>query len=173
MENEVKHAIGMGIQLTLSASVIAIIIIILYIGRALMAVRANEDFSGNLIEQQSQFHNYMNKQGEIVGSDVVDIILTYSKIYNFAVVDKSTGKADVVMYRLTGDDIEKFRTEKVTQDMTGRLFDKFKLQQILTSDGYAIQGLVFTTGGSAACTPAELENIKANTFKINSEFSHK
>ena len=173
MEQEIKQAISMGVQLVISATVIATIASALYIGKALMKVRANEEFSGNLIATQSMFSNYMNKQGEIVGSDVVDIMLTYSKIYNFAVVDKSSGSATLVMYRLTGDDIETFRTEDLVGDMQGKLFDKFKMQQILTSDGNAVVGIVFTSGGTSACTPAELEKIKTQTFNITSDFSHR
>ena len=173
MENEVKQAIYIGIQLMLTATVIGIIATTLYFGKALVTVREREKFSGNLIAQQNQFNNYMNKQGEIVGSDVVDIMLTYSRVYNFAVVDRSSGSVRTVMYRLTGDDLDSFRTEKLTTELRDKLFDKFKMQQILTSDGHAILGLVFTTGGTAACTPQELEQIKRDVFKLNSNISYK
>ena len=150
MEREVKSAVYMGIELTISALIIAIISMSVYIGKALIEVRNQEQYSGNLLAQQSLFNEYMNEQGNIAGSDVVDIIITY---------------------RLSNDDINKFRVDSVTEDMRNQLFSKFKMQQILTSDGYAIQGIVFTTGGTSACSHDELKKIKEDVFNIESEFS--
>lgn len=173
MEREVKSAVYMGIELTISALIIAIISMSVYIGKALIEVRNQEQYSGNLLAQQSLFNEYMNEQGNIAGSDVVDIIITYAKIYDFAVVDKTSGSANVITYRLSNDDINKFRVDSVTEDMRNQLFSKFKMQQILTSDGYAIQGIVFTTGGTSACSHDELKKIKEDVFNIESEFSSK
>ena len=167
MEQEVKQAVYMGVQLTISALVIATIAIAIYFGRALMHARDQEIYAGNLIREQALFNEYMQEQGNIAGSDVVDIIITYAKIYDFVVVDRSTGSPNIVYIWKSSDSIDEYSTDKVVGNIRAKLFDRFKMKQICTSDGGAIIGLVFTTGGTADCTEAEIKQIAKTKLGID------
>lgn len=178
MDQEVKQAIYMGIQLIVSSTVIAVIALAVITGKGLIKIRDQEEHSGKLIAEQTIFSEYMNEQGNISCSDVIDIIITYAKIYDFAIIDRSSGKATIPKPNddkvfLSSDPLDDFNRTNVAKKLQMYNTSKFKMQQVLTSDGYAIQAIVFTTGGSGSCTTSELENIKKNTFGIVSESSYK
>lgn len=166
MEQEVKQAVYMGIQLLITAVIIATISMAIYIGKSLMHARDQEIYAGNIIREQALFNDYMQEQGNIAGSDVVDIIITYAKIYDFVVVDRSSGSPNIVHVWKSSDSIDTYNTNQVVTNIKAKLFERFKMKQICTSDGGAIIGLVFTTGGTADCTEEEIQKIAKNTLGI-------
>lgn len=178
MDQEVKQAVYMGIQLIVSSTVIAVIALAVMTGKSMIKIRDQEEHSGKLIAEQTIFSEYMNEQGNIPCSDVIDIIITYAKVYDFAVIDRSSGKALIPKPNdnkvwLSSDALDDFDKTNVTKKLQMYNTAKFKMQQILTSDGYSVQAIVFTTGGSSACTTSELDSIKKDTFGIKTESSYR
>lgn len=167
MDGEVKESIKIGIELIISATVIAVIASALWLGHSLISIRTIENASTVLLEEQANLYKYSNT--EITGSDVVDLMVTYARVYDFVVVDKAGNSVNKIVTRTTANKIEDWTAESINSSMESYLYNKYNMRQLLTIDGGSIQALVLIDS-SAMLSDRDMQNLASdlgiNNFKV-------
>lgn len=143
MDNEVREAVKIAIELMIAAVVIGVIATALYFGHSLMNTRNYSETSADILEAQADLYNYTSQT--INGSDVLDLIVTYARLYDFAVVDTN---GNVLFKRTSENKLDDWSVTSVRKDLADLINDKYTTKEILTTDGGSIQALVFVKGAN-------------------------
>lgn len=164
MDEEVRESIKIGIELIICAAIISIIATTLWFGNSLVSIRNAENASAILLEEQANLYKYSNT--EITGSDVVDLIVTYARIYDFVVVDKVGSSVNKIITRTSANKLEDWTVESINSGMESYLYNKYNMRQILTADGGSIQAIILIDSSKPMLNDKDIEDL-ARDLGIN------
>ena len=165
MEREVNDSVYIAFQLLLCALIIGAIAVSLFIGKSLVNAKQRDEIGVSMQQDNSQFYSYLNST--ISGSDIVDLMVTYAKIYDFVVVGGNSNNVNVLYTKFEETDIEEFKPIKIREDLQSmRLLDKkYTMRLLLTPDKCQILGIVFEKEG-ANLDEAALKKLARDTLGI-------
>ena len=178
MDSEVKHFTYISIELLMSSIVIAAIVISMSVAAMFMQNKETKDLGDRLVKDQADLYPYIQQGDKVSTSDVIDIITTYARVYDF-VLYKPTGSPspDNIYFTLTSKDpLSKWSFTNIKDNLSqinmttsGDQFTgiNWRMTQILTSDRDSKIAIVFfdTTNGLSGpsldnATDVNIELIK-------------
>ena len=74
MEDEIKQSIYMGVELMFTSAVLGLIVTVILLGHTFVNNIYVQKSSANLIQDETVFYTYMNNQGTITQSDMINLI---------------------------------------------------------------------------------------------------
>lgn len=162
MDNEIKQFTYISIELLTSAVVMGAIILVMSITAIFMQVKEIEDSGKKMVQVQADFYPYMQKGSDLPASDVMDLIVTYARIYDFAIITKTGEKSyENVLVLDSNDSLEEWSVTKIRNVLEDKqqLYNKYRMVQILTQDGDSLLGIAFFTTPGHQANPGDPYDI--------------
>lgn len=143
MEREVHEALRLGIDLVITATIISIIATFTFLSYSTYAIKNRQDSVRVNTETYSELYEYNNRA--VSGSDVVDIIITYARVFDFEVdINGRIVTFDGVSESKNNIGVKLWSKDNITRELGDSVNGKFKSELLKSSDGELILGLRFT-----------------------------
>lgn len=158
MENEIKQFTYISIELLASAVVMTAIVLVMSIASMFMQVKEIEDSGKKMVQVQSDFYPYTQKGADLPASDVMDIIVTYARLYDFAIITKTgEGSYEKTLLLDINDPLEDWSITNIRETLKAKdqLYNTYRMVQILTQDGDSLLGIAFFTTPGSFSNPGE------------------
>lgn len=111
MDTEIKHFTYMAVEMLITSLILGVIVVIMSVSSMFLQAKENKDLSEQLLQVQADLYPYVQQGDKVSTSDVIDIITTYAKIYDFVLV-KSQGDTmntgDIYLKLTSRDSLDKW-----------------------------------------------------------------
>lgn len=171
MDNEIKHFTYISIELIASSIIIAAIVLTMSVAALFMQTKESKDLGTTLVRVQADFYPYTQKGNDLHCSDVIDLISTYARVYEFAVVYKSGNTIHADLLLTSSDSLDEWSMTKIREKLEDNYYNNYQMLQVLTIDGDSLIGIAFLDS-SSHWTESDYDSIR-ELLRIESKSSYK
>lgn len=149
MDREISEVYKLAIDLILTATVLGIVISFAFVSHTAFSLKNQQDSTNINIQKYSELYEYDNKI--VNGSDVVDIILLYTRVYDFEIKDGPNDKNPIKFDRIAEEDtglgLMLWERKNIVDTLGGDIGSDFKSKINFDDTGTYVIGITFTKEG--------------------------